>query len=329
MRGLLQPKDQTCLLPSPGSAALFAFLLLPLSFNPGLQKLSLPQPWGDGGGALPWTTPSPLSFPPQTMVVALGLLLALLGCSAALDLALEEAWEGWKSLYAKEYTKVGPCRASSSAPQASEHVPGPAPEGSAPNVSPLVLPGGLFLTPGCSAPRQEAEAVRREVWEKNLRRIEQHNREEARGQHAFRLAMNHYGDMVVELGTSSGSPSRHPGLEPGSGDTLGVLVSPVLGRFSGCSPAHTRVQPADGRGVQPAPERLRPGAAGGAPAALPGIASSEDAGRSGLEGQGLRDACEEPGGHGGAAEIGGCILQSARNPLGNPEHGVPLRQLFG
>lgn len=106
MRGLLQPKDQTCLLPSPGSAALFAFLLLPLSFNPGLQKLSLPQPWGDGGGALPWTTPSPLSFPPQTMVVALGLLLALLGCSAALDLALEEAWEGWKSLYAKEYTRV-------------------------------------------------------------------------------------------------------------------------------------------------------------------------------------------------------------------------------
>lgn len=281
------------------------------------------------GGALPWTTPSPLSFPPQTMVVALGLLLALLGCSAALDLALEEAWEGWKSLYAKEYTRVGPCRASSSAPQASEHVPGPAPEGSAPNVSPLVLPGGLFLTPGCSAPWQEAEAVRREVWEKNLRRIEQHNREEARGQHAFRLAMNHYGDMVVELGTSSGSPSRHPGLEPGSGDTLGVLVSPVLGRFSGCSPAHTRVQPADGRGVQPAPERLRPGAAGGAPAALPGIASSEDAGRSGLEGQGLRDACEEPGGHGGAAEIGGCILQSARNPLGNPEHGIPLRQLFG
>lgn len=28
-------------------------------------------------------------------------------------------------------------------------------------------------------------------------------------------------------------------------------------------------------------------------------------------------------GMGGTAEIGGCILQSARNPLGNPEHGVP------
>lgn len=86
------------------------------------------------------------------MAVVLGLLLALLGCSAALDLALEEAWEGWKSLYAKEYSRVGPHGASSSAPQASVHVLGPAPEGSAPNVSPLVLLGGLFLTPGCSAP---------------------------------------------------------------------------------------------------------------------------------------------------------------------------------
>uniref|UniRef100_A0A8B9UZD3 Cathepsin L1 n=1 Tax=Anas zonorhyncha TaxID=75864 RepID=A0A8B9UZD3_9AVES len=85
----------------------------------------------------------------MTMAVVLGLLLALLGCSAALDLALEEAWEGWKSLYAKEYSR-------------------------------------------------EAEAVRREVWEKNLRRIEQHNHEEARGQHTFRLAMNHYGDMTDE-----------------------------------------------------------------------------------------------------------------------------------
>ncbi|XP_009695733.1 PREDICTED: cathepsin L1-like, partial [Cariama cristata] len=36
----------------------------------------------------------------------------------------------------------------------------------------------------------EAEATRREVWEKNLRRIQQHNREESQGQHAFRLAMN-------------------------------------------------------------------------------------------------------------------------------------------
>lgn len=42
------------------------------------------------------------------MAVPLRLLLALLGCTAALDLALEEAWEGWKSLYAKEYTRVGP-----------------------------------------------------------------------------------------------------------------------------------------------------------------------------------------------------------------------------
>lgn len=42
------------------------------------------------------------------MAVVLGLLLALLGCSTAPDPALEEAWEGWKSLHAKEYSGVGP-----------------------------------------------------------------------------------------------------------------------------------------------------------------------------------------------------------------------------
>ncbi|NWI13798.1 CATL1 protein, partial [Crypturellus soui] len=45
---------------------------------------------------------------------------------------------------------------------------------------------------------QDVEAARREVWEKNLRRIEEHNREQARGRHAFRLGMNHYGDLTDE-----------------------------------------------------------------------------------------------------------------------------------
>ncbi|XP_065508577.1 procathepsin L-like isoform X2 [Caloenas nicobarica] len=79
----------------------------------------------------------------------LGLLLALLGCTAALDPALEEAWEGWKSLHAKEYP-------------------------------------------------EEVEAARREVWEKNMRRIQQHNWEESQGKHQFRLEMNHYGDLTDE-----------------------------------------------------------------------------------------------------------------------------------
>ncbi|XP_072701470.1 procathepsin L-like [Ciconia boyciana] len=83
------------------------------------------------------------------VAMPLGLLLALLGCTVALDPALEEAWEGWKSLHAKKY-------------------------------------------PG------EAEAARREVWEKNLQRIQQHNWEESQGQHTFRLAMNHYGDLTDE-----------------------------------------------------------------------------------------------------------------------------------
>ncbi|NXX38826.1 CATL1 protein, partial [Tricholaema leucomelas] len=83
------------------------------------------------------------------MAVPLWLLLALLGCATAPDPALEEMWEEWKSLHAKEY---------------------PA----------------------------EAEATRREVWEKNLRRIQRHNRQEAQGQHSFRLAMNHHGDLTEE-----------------------------------------------------------------------------------------------------------------------------------
>ncbi|XP_053905995.1 procathepsin L isoform X2 [Cuculus canorus] len=85
----------------------------------------------------------------DAMVMLLGLLLALLGFAPAPDPALEEAWEEWKSFYAKEYPR-------------------------------------------------EAEATRREVWEKNLRRIQQHNWEQSQGQHAFRLAMNHYGDLTDE-----------------------------------------------------------------------------------------------------------------------------------
>lgn len=104
----------------------------------------------------------------------------------------------------------------------------------------------MFLTRGCSAPRQEAEAVRREIWEKNLRRIEQHNREESRGQHTFRLAMNHYGDMVVVLGASSGAwglleaPRArarvwgHPSCSGGAG-------APGVGLLPGLQPrSHTR-----------------------------------------------------------------------------------------
>ncbi|NXB29301.1 CATL1 protein, partial [Eulacestoma nigropectus] len=83
------------------------------------------------------------------MALTLGLLLALLGCAAAPDPALEEAWEGWKSLYAKEY-------------------------------------------PG------EDEAIRREIWEQNLRHIQQHNWEESQGKHSYRLAMNHFGDLTNE-----------------------------------------------------------------------------------------------------------------------------------
>ncbi|NXY16979.1 CATL1 protein, partial [Atrichornis clamosus] len=85
----------------------------------------------------------------QPGAMAMTLLLALLGCAAAPDPALEEAWEGWKSLHAKEY-------------------------------------------PG------EAEGIRREIWEQNLRHIQQHNWEESRGKHSYSLAMNHFGDLTNE-----------------------------------------------------------------------------------------------------------------------------------
>ncbi|NXP28825.1 CATL1 protein, partial [Scytalopus superciliaris] len=44
----------------------------------------------------------------------------------------------------------------------------------------------------------EAETTRREIWEKNLRHIQQHNREQSQGKHSFRLAMNHFGDLTNE-----------------------------------------------------------------------------------------------------------------------------------
>ncbi|XP_009979533.1 PREDICTED: cathepsin K-like, partial [Tauraco erythrolophus] len=98
------------------------------------------------GPGTPLTLLSP--FPQLgAMAMPLGLLLALMGCAAAPDPALELAWQGWKSLHAKEYP-------------------------------------------------EEVEAARREVWEKNLWRIQQHNLEESQGWHTFRLAMNHYGDLA-------------------------------------------------------------------------------------------------------------------------------------
>ncbi|KAK4808130.1 hypothetical protein QYF61_025471 [Mycteria americana] len=120
----------------------------------------------------------------------LGLLLALLGYTMALDPALEEAWEGWKSLHAKEYSG-------------------------------------------------EAEAARREVWENNLRRIQQHNREESQGQHTFRLAMNHYGDLALIW--EPGTPRCTQGLiwELGTPNPLCWELQVPLGL--GCFPGVDRL----------------------------------------------------------------------------------------
>ncbi|XP_027759430.1 cathepsin L1-like isoform X2 [Empidonax traillii] len=125
-------------------------------------------------GAAPRAQPgAPLTLPspsPQlgALAVTLGVLLALLGCAAAPDPTLEEAWEEWKSLYAREY-------------------------------------------PG------EDETFRREIWEKNLRHIQRHNREEAQGKHSYRLAMNHFGDLTNEEFNrllNGFTPAQHEELRP-------------------------------------------------------------------------------------------------------------------
>lgn len=44
----------------------------------------------------------------------------------------------------------------------------------------------------------DEEAIRRAVWEKNMRMIEAHNEEAALGMHSYELGMNHLGDMTSE-----------------------------------------------------------------------------------------------------------------------------------
>lgn len=45
---------------------------------------------------------------------------------------------------------------------------------------------------------QEHEALRRMIWERNVRLISTHNLEESRGVHTYTLGMNEYGDMTSE-----------------------------------------------------------------------------------------------------------------------------------
>ncbi|XP_053717727.1 cathepsin S-like [Synchiropus splendidus] len=56
-------------------------------------------------------------------------------------------------------------------------------------------------------PAQIEEFARRQIWEENLEMIKVHNLEATLGLHSFELAMNHFGDLMVEevLSTQTGT----------------------------------------------------------------------------------------------------------------------------
>ncbi|XP_053157468.1 procathepsin L-like isoform X2 [Hemicordylus capensis] len=107
-------------------------------------------------------------------VVAMIWLVLLGTFSSALDPALEQAWNDWKSTHDKVYS-----------------------EG-------------------------KEEAFRRAIWEKNLAMVEQHNREEALGEHTYRMGMNQFSDWTDEEFNERMSCFSPPDLaeETGGNETI-------------------------------------------------------------------------------------------------------------
>ncbi|KAM8794353.1 cathepsin K-like [Eudromia elegans] len=73
---------------------------------------------------------------------------------------------------------------------------------------------------------EAAELRRRLVWERNLRYVERHNAEHARGRHSFELAMNHLGDMTSEEVLRTMTGLRVPRGRRQHNDTLYVDAGP-------------------------------------------------------------------------------------------------------
>ncbi|NWJ03726.1 CATK protein, partial [Crypturellus undulatus] len=105
--------------------------------------------------------------------VLLALLLRTAAAQQRPEPSLDARWELWKRSYGKEYN-------------------GPVGMGTAGEPWGRGDPRGAVTGPVAQAD----ELPRRLIWEKNVRYIEAHNAEHARGRRSFELAMNHLGDMV-------------------------------------------------------------------------------------------------------------------------------------
>ncbi|KAK7812034.1 hypothetical protein U0070_018594 [Myodes glareolus] len=118
----------------------------------------------------------------MTPVVLLFILcLGVRSHVSALDPSLDAEWEDWKILYEKSYSLVGILETVYKGPrvQVSSH-------------------SRVHRCPTTTTTTEEEEALRRTVWEKNMKMIKLHNGENGLGKNGYTMKMNAFGDMTDE-----------------------------------------------------------------------------------------------------------------------------------